>query len=70
MPADHTNGQGQIYKANAAAGERADIGGLCLLGVAEKNGFVGSRKTMDQRAFYCFVSFPEKWRLMCERKAS
>lgn len=64
MLADRVDGQGQRYKANAAADEKADMGGLCLLGVVEKNGFVGSGRTMDQGAFYCFVSFPERWRLM------
>ena len=57
MLADYVDGQGQRYKADAAADERADMGGLCSLGVVEKNGFVESGKTMDQRAFHCFVSF-------------
>ena len=68
MLPDHMGMQGQRYKANAATNERADMGSLCSLGVVEKNGFVGSGRTMDQRAFYYFVPFPEKWRLMCERR--
>jgi len=68
MLADRVDGQGQRYKANAAADERADMDGLCLLGVVEKNGFVGSGSTMDQRAFYCFVPLPERWRLMRDRR--
>lgn len=67
MLADHVDRQGQRYKANAAADERVGIGGLCLLGVVE-NGFVGSGRIMDQRASHCFVFFPEKWRLMCDRR--
>lgn len=67
MLADHVDRQGQRYKANAAADERVDMGGLCLLGVVE-NGFVGSGRIMDQGAFYCFVPFPERWRLVFERK--
>ena len=57
MLAGHVGGQGQRYKANAAADERADMGGLCLLGVVEKNGFVGSGGAMDQRAFIALSLF-------------
>lgn len=42
MLTDHVDGQGQRYKANAAVDERVDMGGLCLLGIVEENGFVGA----------------------------